>query len=165
MGSELMKRIYFLNHRQLSKYMISVAQEDIYVVAVLFYDDAKQLLRELLKDDKLDIQAIDMQPEMYNGYDREYYISIYDMHVSVEPAYYDGEYLTTDAELTLVHSDACSAAIKDIPHSQCREICIGEINENDSCEISAFLDDFFDNVEILRDNQGNITGVNFRKLF
>ena len=162
MGSEQMKRIYFANHKQLSDYMLKRARDEQYVVAVLFYNDAKELLKELLKNDDVDVQALDIQPEMYKNYDREYYVSIFDMQVSIEPAYYDGEYFTTDAELTLIHSDACSAAIKDIPSSRCYEIYVGDLDESDPHEINDFLETLFDNARIVRDEHGNIISINFK---
>lgn len=119
-----MRRDYFKDYEELSNYMVDKAQDGFYTVTVLFYNDALKLLRELVRYDDIEVEALNIQPEEYDGYDKEYYVSLADdMVVSVEPAYVCGRYLNTEADLTLIIGDASSSIIKDIPENKCHEIC------------------------------------------
>ena len=121
-----MRRNFFGNHKELSDYMIDKAQDGLYTVAVLFYDDALCLLRKLMRYDNVEIEALDIKPEEYDGYSKEYYVSLTDdMVASVEPAYVGSRYLNAEADLTLIDGDANSAIIKNLPKNKCHEICVG----------------------------------------
>lgn len=159
-----MKREYFETHEDLCDYMVDKAQDGIYTVAVLFYEDALQLLRELMQYDDIDIEAIEIKPEEYDGYDKEYYVSLTDdMFASVEPAYVGGRYLSAEADLTLIDGDASSAIIKDVPQQTCCEIYIGvsedemEGYDDDYCENE--LDRIFEEAELVKDEYGKVIGM------
>lgn len=125
-----MRRNFFENYEELSEYMVDKAQDGFYTVAVLFYKDALNLLRELMCYDAVEVEALDIHSKEYDGYNKEYYVSLADdMVVSVEPAYVNGRYLDTEADLTLIDGDANSAIIKNLPDNKCHEIYIG-ISEN-----------------------------------
>lgn len=105
--------------------MIKKAKDGVYTVAVLFYYDAIELIRDLMKNSEITVEAVEIVPPEYNNYDKEYYVSLTgDMYVSAEPAYVDGRYLTTDANLTLIDGEAKYEIIKDLPDINCREIYI-----------------------------------------
>lgn len=106
--------------------MVDKAQDGYYTVAVLFYEDAVELLRHMMLFDDITIASIEIKPETYDGYNKEYYVSLAeDMVLSVEPAYSNGQYLRAEADLTLIDGDASSSIIKDIPEKKRREIYIG----------------------------------------
>jgi hypothetical protein len=46
------------------------------VTAVLFYDDALELMRNFIEDYDVEIGNIEIGNHDYNGYDKEYYVSI-----------------------------------------------------------------------------------------
>lgn len=132
-----MRRYYFKNYEELSDYMIDKAQDGFYTVAVLFYDDALELLRELMFHNDIEFEALDIKPEQYDGYNKEYYISLTDdMVVSVEPAYVGNRYLVAEADLTLIDGNANSAIIKNLPSTKCCEIYI------DSAKDCNFVTDY-----------------------
>ena len=165
-----MRRNFFESYEKLSDYMIDKAQDGLYTVAVLFYDDALGLLRELMRYDDVEIEALDIKPAEYDGYSKEYYVSLADdMVASVEPAYVGGRYLNAEADLTLIDGDANSAIIKNLPENKCHEICVGitedEIGDYDfkqDCdndEKNDKLDDIFERAELTKDKSGNIIGM------
>ena len=142
-----MKRDVFGTYEELSDYMIDKAQNGVYTVAVLFHDDAIELLRQFMRYDDTEVSILDIEPVDLDGYDKEYYVSIADdMMISVEPAYSDGKYLSTDADLTLIDGDASSAIIVNLPDSKCREIYIGDRDDEQSEKIQITFDlpSFFD---------------------
>lgn len=120
-----MKRKVFETYKSLANTMVSEAQHGNYIVAVLLYYDAKELMGELLKNEEVDFESINIEPEWYGGYDKEYYVSLADdMVACVEPAFRDGDYLSADADITLISGDASSKIIKDIPEKKCVEIYV-----------------------------------------
>lgn len=175
-----MRRNFFENYEELSEYMVDKAQDGLYTVAVLFYDDALGLLRELMRYDDLEVEALDIEPEEYCGYAKEYYVSLADdMVVSVEPAYVSGRYLDTEADITLIDGGANSAIIKNLPENKCHEIYIGiteEEMEDDDFKLNCddedtTLDDIFENAELIKGKNDNVIGIRigaeslFRYLF
>lgn len=162
-----MKRSFFKNYEELSDYMIDKAQDGLYTVAVLFYNDAINLLRELMRCDDVEIEALDIKPEEYNRYSKEYYVSMADdMIVSVEPAYVCGRYLDAEADLILIDGDASSAIIKNLHDDKCCEIYIYCSKAEEECDfvidcVSAddLFKEFFADSKSLRDKNGKVIGI------
>lgn len=159
-----MRRYYFKNYEELSDYMIDKAQNGFYAVAVLFYEDALRLLRELMFNNDIDVGALDIKPEQYEGYNKEYYVSIADdMVVSVEPAYVGNRYLDTEADITLIDGSASSTIIKNLPVTKCCEIKIGDIDDCDFVEDydnkDDELDELLENAELLKDKSNKVIGI------
>lgn len=134
-----MKRIEFNTYEDLVDKMIEVAEMGGSVYAICFIDDANEIVKELLSRDETMIAGINMAPEEYNGYEKEYYISLdADMLVDVEPAwhdknqYADAGYLWFDAEAVFIVGDANSKIIKDIDKTKCYEIDFN-FDEDDDC--------------------------------
>ena len=124
-----MDKKHFKTYSDLSKYMIATAEEDVYIVATFFYEDAIELMREILKDDDVVTEAINIEPDCYSGYD----VSLAGLTLSVEPAYYDGRYLTTDADIMLLEGGVSSEILPYVDFDSCVEISIG-INDNSAYE-------------------------------
>jgi len=123
----------FRNSQELAEYMYLKAKSDVYIVAVLFYDEAMGLLRELFKYQDVSFDSINIEPEQYGGYSKEYYVSIAgDMIGCVEPAFKNDTYLSAESDITLLHNTVSSRIIGKCNYSRCREIYIGEtdINKN-----------------------------------
>lgn len=130
-----MRRIVFEDYESLSDYMINNAEDGKYVVTVLFYEDALNLLRELMMYDEVQVTALDIEPVNYSGYDKEYYISLNEnLEAAIEPAYANNGYLGTDADLMLVDADANSAVLKIADKEACREIYIGYEDDVEDCD-------------------------------
>lgn len=167
-----MRRNFFDNHKELCEYMIDKAQDEMYSVAVLFYDDAIKLIREIMMYDDIEVEALEIKPYEYDCYDKEYYVSLADdMIVSVEPAFAGGRYLDAEADLTLIDGNANSAILKHLQGNKCHEIYIGEDEDtyddcckehdtcNDDCHKDELLDKIFENAELIKDNKGNTIGI------
>ena len=143
MGSDNMRIDYFKNCEELSDYMVDKAQDGIYTVAVLFYPEAMELVKYLMRYDDIETMALDIKPVEYNGYNKEYYVSLADdMVVSVEPAYNEGRYLDACADLTLIDSNASSSIIINIPKNKYREISIGSCEDTVYCYDEDSLDEY-----------------------
>lgn len=148
-------RAEFKNYDDLCDYMMEQAGNGEYIVAALFYDGANELLKRIIGSYVVDLEFVELYPPMYNGYEREFYVSVdEDFSVTVEPAYRNGRYLDTDADELLVDGDANSRIILDV-------------GRDDYCEISIGADDlvddnFLNSLELVKSQFGNIIGIRIK---
>ena len=179
-----MDRINFKNFKKLADYMIDKAYDCSYVAAVLYYNDAKNLVRELMSREDVDFDMIEMSNPDFAGYDREYYVSLsYDYYssnedcnrviiASCERAYNGEKYLRAEADVTLVHSDAHSSILSTINDNKFREFCVGEDDfECEDCvcksatDVADLIEGIFDNVRIYKDSNNNPIGIQLKWSF
>ena len=71
-----MKRVYFGDMKNLAAFMIGEAKDNKTVYAIMFYDEAKDLLRELMLYHELDVWGIEIAPPEWDGYCKEFYLAI-----------------------------------------------------------------------------------------
>lgn len=136
-----MNKIVFDSIEALAECMMTDANKGDTAYAVCFLDDASELLRELMRFTEVTIGGINITKEEYNGYSKEYFISLDgDMVLDIEPAwhesneYHNAGYLWFDAEKVYIVGEASSTIIKDIDEDKCFEIgfeplkddCIGD---------------------------------------
>lgn len=108
---------------ELAEDMLYLADEGAYVVAALFYDEAAELLRELMIVPMIDIHDIILETAAGSGYTKEYYIELTgDYDLTVEPAFVNGRYLETDCDAMFIDGDANSRIIADLPEDVCIEV-------------------------------------------
>lgn len=135
-----MRKNYFEDYEELADYMVDAVQdeEEYYITAALFYEDAANLAKELLRFENVDIEFFEIEPPEYNNYAREYYVTIdNNLGLSVEKAYNSDKdiYLQTDPGMLLLESSVSSAILKRLDKSiDCREIYIGEDSYDDYAE-------------------------------
>lgn len=123
------EKIKFNSYTELVDEMINVANDGCVAYAICFFDDAKNIVKELLSRDNTEIAGLNISEPSYCDYNKEYFISIDgDMLIDVEPGwhekneYHEAGYLWYDAEKVFIVGDANSAAIKDIDKEKCFEI-------------------------------------------
>lgn len=155
-----MKVLSFLSHDDLAEFMIEMAlDEGKTSYAILFYEDARQLLKELSGYDETEIDNVELSEPIYKGYSKEFYVILdKELHVSVEEAWHDdneyhkgGYYRFGDKDIiALIDSAANSKILSAAVDSDCYEIEITEIPEEDF-DIDAEID-LFDFLEYLVDH-------------
>ena len=122
-----MERIAFAQIADLSEYMINRVEDKEYIVAALFFDDAVELMKNLLLYEEVQVGSIDIADFEYDGYTGEYYVSLLgDYTLCVERALSSEKYLKTDAALILLDGDVKQAIVEANDESECIEISIGE---------------------------------------
>ena len=137
---EMMKEI-FDSYEDLAEYMVFRASEGQYTVAALFYEDAMGLMRELMLYDDVTFESIEISPPEYDGYEKEYYVSLADDFIAgVEKAYEDGRYLSTEADLTMIDADANSKILSALDTAKCRELDFDD-TDFDSTDYDEYEDD------------------------
>ena len=166
-----MKRIVFEDVHELSVEMLHDALNfSDCVSAVCHYEIATTLLSELIQSE-VSIGQLDISDYEWNGYDKEYVISLMDGNVYCSPAYgmkKDGyshnSYLETYADIMYVHQDCNSKILKYIDCDKIFEFAVEEFDESDDCEEECLdnSDDITthhsDSVTVSRDKFGNPTG-------
>ena len=99
-------------------------------VIICNYKDAVGMIQALIEQQKLTIESVDITDPEVNGYDKEYHVAVTkDMELWVEPAFRDGHYLKSSADIVFVTGNSNSKAIKDIDSESCYETYIGELPE------------------------------------
>lgn len=108
-----MKRVYFGTMEELAAFMASEAEEKRSSVAVLFYDEAKELLRELLMYEEVDLNSAELRSPEWDGYNKEYYITLTpELDLFVEQAVGEnGDYLGFEDDCLILGAGASSAII------------------------------------------------------
>lgn len=111
-----MDRLFFDDIAELGNFMYESADEQSVVVSsVLLYDKAVELIRWLMAYDDITIGSINIENEDYNGYDKEFYVTLdSDLVLDVAPAYKyktaktSAGYTDIDADLILYDGDVNS---------------------------------------------------------
>ena len=108
--------ITFDDAAELAAVMCLASDDGECYVAAALYEDAAELLQELLSIDGTNIDFIELEPYEYSHYDREFYIAVLPetRTICCEKAYHDGVYSYTDADLLLVQEDVSSKLIQNI---------------------------------------------------
>lgn len=152
-----MEILFFNDYKEIGEYMYNKAILGHNITATLFFDDAVGLMRYLLQYDSIDIGGIDIASMEYNGYSKEYYVTLSeDLTLDVEEAWHIDKYLMAEPDIMLIDGNASSTIIKDISKDNCREIYIGN-----SCSEDDFLDAIFDNAKIITNEKDEAVGISF----
>lgn len=125
-----MDMMSFVSHADLAEYMCDNALEGKTVTAILFYEDAKVLLKELSYFEDTTIENVDLHAAMWSGYYKEFYVSIgEDLGIWVEEAYlknedtgFEGYKRFGDEDvIALIDGDVNSSVIKAAGNARCIE--------------------------------------------
>lgn len=150
-----MNTIKFNDYDAFAMRMVNDAMNGKWTTAVLFFDDAAELVKAIIRAEKdVVIDGINLNPTMMTGYDREYLVSFDEEFVlSVEPLwhedneYHKAGYLVFDADVCYVDGNAHNAAIEYVDRDACYEVFIdGKIESDYDCEECAFRYNDFDYV-------------------
>lgn len=121
-----MKRRLFINYSDLVNAMIDMVDDNIFVSVFCHYHHACELIQSLIKDHNLKIDGIELNSKDYNGYDKEFQISIYNGKICCYPIYrtiYDGYqkngYLETWCDVAFIHEDCNSKILNYIECYNC----------------------------------------------
>ena len=157
-GDDYMDRIFFYDIAELGNFMYESAEdESLTISSVMLYDKAVELIRWLMTYDDITVGSINIENEAYNGYKKEFYITLdSDLILDVTPAYKfkteksSAGYTDIDADLILYDGDANSRiAIQ----SECLnkfEIVFDEECEDSDYDDSTYSHYNFEIIEILK---------------
>ena len=134
-----MKDLVFTNASEVAEFAYKKAYdlEDIGCVQVVgFYEEISDVLKEILQYDEVSVGNIELNSADWNGYLKEYYLTIdEDMVVCVEPGYYTEKeiYLQYEAETLIICDDCNSAIVKNNMYEGGKSYCY---RYDDDCDLS-----------------------------
>ena len=102
-------------------------EEDIAIIAK--YEEARQIIKELLCLG-YDIHSVEIHDDLWENYDAEYVISLYDNEVWCEPMLRENGYIEEYAPVIYV-LDNCSSKV--IPYCKGKTVYEVSIDEDDEC--------------------------------
>lgn len=140
------------DYKSICEVMLLGAKHDLVVSALLPYDAICEMLRYIFGYTSLNIGLIDMQNENIEGYDKEFYLTIFpDMDFDICPAYNYGlgDYLYNEQDLLFVDGDVPSSVLKKYEDIDCFEIQIRP------GEVELFIDNVIDNEEDISEEYGD----------
>ena len=157
-----MKNLYFDDFEDLACDITdtydSLDGEDFEDVAIIAkYEEARQIIKELLCLG-YDIHSVEIHDDLWENYDAEYVISLYDNSIWCEPMLRENGYITDDSPVMYI-LDNCSSKV--IPYCKGKivyEVTVG-IDEDDECD----CDDCDDCEECLTINGKPATKEEFDK--
>lgn len=97
--------------------------EDIAIIAK--YEEARQIIKELLCIG-YDIHSLDIHDELWENYDAEYVVSLYDNEVWCEGMMRDGKYLKEEAPVIYVLDNCSSKVIPYCKGKTIYEVAVGD---------------------------------------
>lgn len=157
-----MEILFFNGYAEIGEHMYKKANDGCNITATLFLEDAIGLMKDLMSYEDIEIGGVNVAKTEYNGYSKEYYVTLSeDLVLDVEPAWNDKCYLSAEPDIMLIDGNANSAIIKDIPHSQCREIYIGESPSEEYAYDEELLNSILDKAKIVTDDDDIPVGIAF----
>lgn len=159
-----MERIIYEDLHALSSAMLHDALNfSDCVSAICHYDIATALLSELIQSE-VSIGQINISDYEWNGYDKEYAVTIMDGYLYCNPIYgmkkdgYSKEgYLGTYADVAYVHQDCNSKLLKYLECDKVYEFAVEELDDIDDCD-DEIVTHHSDSVTVSRDMYGTPTG-------
>ena len=139
-----MKNIYFDNFEDLACDIAdkfdSLDGEDFEDVAIIAkYEEARRIIKELLCLG-YDIHSVEIHDDLWENYDAEYVISLYDNEVWCEPMLRENGYIEEDAPVIYVLDNCSSKVIPYCKGKNVFEVSVG-IDEDDECSCACKKDD------------------------
>lgn len=137
-----MRKIKAKSAFEIAVNMLDCAENGKYVYAVLFFDAAVAVMRNLVCYDDVSVFNINLNDPMCNNYNKEYYISLDPEYtLAIDPAwtdknqYHDAGYLNYDADVVFIDGEA-KAKIIDACETKAEmvELDMSDCDLEDSCE-------------------------------
>ena len=132
-----MYKYYVENYFDVAKTMYDVViknkKEEITFVG--FYEDAIEVIKELLMYEETTIHSLDIHSEEWDGYDKEYYVTLdNNFEVWAEPAFSKdhNRYLYGSADILFMTSNSNSSILNAIEYDIAVEVVFDMGNECDS---------------------------------
>ena len=141
-----MKNLYFDDFEDLACDIAdtydSLDDEDFEDVAIIAkYDEARQIIKELLCLG-YDIHSVEIHDDLWENYEAEYVISLYDNSVWCEPMLRENGYIEEDAPVIYVLDNCSSKVIPYCKGNNVFEVSIGvEECDCDECECACQKDE------------------------
>ena len=113
-------------------------EEDVVIIAK--YEEARQIIKELLYLG-YDIHSVEIHDDLWENYDAEYVISLYENEVWCEPMLRENGYIEEDAPFIYVLDNCSSKVIPYCKGKTVYEVTVGIDDDKCSCDECDECDD------------------------
>ena len=114
-------------------------EEDVVMIAK--YDEARQIIKELLCLG-YDLHSVEIHDDLWENYDAEYVISLYENEVWCEPMLRENGYIEEDAPFIYVLDNCSSKVIPYCKGKTVYEVTVGDdVCDCDECECTCKKDE------------------------
>ena len=114
-------------------------EEDVVIIAK--YEEARQIIKELLYLG-YDIHSVEIHDDLWENYDAEYVISLYENEVWCEPMLRENGYIEEDAPFIYVLDNCSSKVIPYCKGKTVYEVTVGDdVCDCDECECACKKDE------------------------
>ena len=164
-----MKKITINSIEELAEIMHDDAHDGNCVTAILFYDEAIKLMRELMSYDCIIPESFEISPVDFNGYDKEYFVQLgNDMMLAVEKAWRENIPLYCLGDISYIDRNV-SDAVKDKNEAFCVYVDFDSDINDDNCECDLCDDCIYDDkldkliasAKVVKDKDGDIVEYKF----
>ena len=147
------------------------------VTFVGFYEDAIEVLKELMMHDEIVPYSLEIHPAEYDGYDKEYYVTLdNEMSLFCEPAYHVEHeiYYFDECDIAFIRNDVNSAILARIEADELYEVtytdeveddkkpycgeCCGECCCEDRANATSTSDNRSVTTKVVKDDDGRVRG-------
>ena len=102
------------------------------ILFVGFYDDAINVIKELIMFDGVMPYSFEIHPEELDGYDKEFYVTLDEnLGLWCEPAIPNGKYLYSVTDVLFIMNDCNSSILKEIDAKEEVEVTFDYYDEDD----------------------------------
>ena len=133
-----MEQVFLNSPEDLADMMYEDASDGKTVYAVLFYEQAIDLMKSILDYGDVDLCDIEIAPGDVNGYYHEYYVVVdSEMVMHVQPAWHERNeyscegYYDFDADIVYIDGEASSSILRSQDMNNCYKIVWEE--DDDDC--------------------------------
>lgn len=139
-----MDRLFIENYDDLADIMVKDAERGKISYAILFYDEAIELMRSIMDYEDISVNSIEAGCCEFNGYGKEYIVSLTDeLLLDVEPAwreaneYVGAGYVSIEfVDAVYVDREVNSAVLSNVDSNVCYELVV-----DGCCDEDEDLDD------------------------
>lgn len=129
-----MRRMLFLDENILAQEMNDICEKSKQFVSFYgFYDRAARVAQSLIWLGN-PINFMEIGPEYYDGYDKEFIVTVDEDGVSVEKAFYEDNYLLSAPDIAYIDNECSSKILRSIESDECIEIEFSDDVDEDTDE-------------------------------
>lgn len=136
----MLEEMSFNDTYELAEVMYDMACDEDQVTAVLYYNEASSLMKELLKYNEIRPIIVELDIPNYFGYKDAYYITVTnEMELFVEKAVRNNEYTNADSTKLFIDGDVTCSVLNANRDSNCTIITVNNIYSRKQDTLGAML--------------------------
>lgn len=125
----------------------ALGEDDPGIAFIAKYAEANEIIKELMSVG-YDIASIELHKEEFEYYFDEYIIELNSEGIWCEKFKSENAYLQNESSVTYVMDNCCSKVLKYCGSDFVYEVCVGEENDEEDCDMEST------HIDIMKDDEG-----------